>query len=415
MKKLGTRNPEVVCAICGKTTRSFRAHLKNHHPEITLQQYYDTYIKEDPNEGTCVICGKPTKFREHTQDENGKSSKFGSYNITCSTHCRSILNNQLAKENWERDHPNEERYCAFKDPKIKEQIKATLIEKYGVDNPAKSSVIKEKVKKTNEERYGGWYMQTKEWKERVEKTNLKKYGTTYYTKTEEWKERVEKTNLEKYGASSYFASEEGKEKCKQIFLEKFGVDNPIKSEKIQQKIYNTKKKNKTFNTSNLETQLYKSLCTIFGPEDIEREYKDTRYRNPENQRKYHCDFYIKSLDIFIELQGMLGHGTKPYNPNDEPCVELSEKMKILKNLYKHRAFTTYTYSDPNKRYQAKKNNLNYLEIFTRKDYELANVDLIKNFIENFLQNKKENILYEKGIFKEYEFDILTYFPFSEKK
>lgn len=60
--------------------------------------------------------------------------------------------------------------------KRNEKSKKTLIEKYGVDNPAKSNEIKEKIKKTN----------------------LEKYGETVAAKSEVVKQKMRKTLKEKY-------------------------------------------------------------------------------------------------------------------------------------------------------------------------------------------------------------------------
>ena len=66
------------------------------------------------------------------------------------------------------------------------------------------------------------------------------------------------------------------------------------SEEIKLKIYKTKKQNHSFNTSSYEDVFYSKLLLIFDSEDIIRQYYDDRY-------PFNCDFYIKSKDLFIEL------------------------------------------------------------------------------------------------------------------
>lgn len=52
------------CEICKNdrdfSVRSLAAHIRKAH-HITKKEYYDEYLKK-PNEGKCLICGKPTKF-----------------------------------------------------------------------------------------------------------------------------------------------------------------------------------------------------------------------------------------------------------------------------------------------------------------------------------------------------------------
>ena len=53
------------CEICGQLCKSYGSlgqHLKYTH-NIKTQDYYDTYLKQDNNEGICLTCGKPTTFR----------------------------------------------------------------------------------------------------------------------------------------------------------------------------------------------------------------------------------------------------------------------------------------------------------------------------------------------------------------
>ncbi len=48
--------------------------------KITPQEYYDKYLKKDPKEGTCPICGEPTNFITFVRG----------YEKTCSRKCATI-------------------------------------------------------------------------------------------------------------------------------------------------------------------------------------------------------------------------------------------------------------------------------------------------------------------------------------
>lgn len=124
----------------------------------------------------------------------------------------------------------------------------------------------------------------------------------------------------------------------------------------------TKKRNGTLNTSKPEEELYVFLCNIFGEFDIIRQYKDDRY-------PYFCDFYIKSKDLFIELNGNWTHGFHPFDENNTEDLALLETWKSKTNGkdYYANAIYTWTVLDKNKQQVARDNNLNYIMIYDYKD------------------------------------------------
>ena len=78
--------------------------------------------------------------------------------------------------------------------------KQTCIEKYGVDNPAKSQAAIEKAKQTNRERYGADYaQQTEEGKNKITKTMQERYGVDRPLQSSEFKQKAIQTNVERYG------------------------------------------------------------------------------------------------------------------------------------------------------------------------------------------------------------------------
>lgn len=149
-----------------------------------------------------------------------------------------------------------------------------------------------------------------EFKEKSKKTCLEKYGYEYSLQAPEIKEKSKDTLIDRYGVDNSFKSQEVREHYKQTLLDKYGVDNPFKSEDIKRKIdtyYKTKfkcshneyifkkmKENNSYGKSKPEELFYINLLDIFSEEDIDRQHKDTKY-------PFHCDFYIKSLDMYIEL------------------------------------------------------------------------------------------------------------------
>lgn len=241
--------------------------------------------------------------------------------------------------------------------KIREKQKNTCLKKYGTTNIAKTPYFKKKYKQVMQDKYGvDNYFQTQECKKKTQATFLKKYGTQYYCQTEECKQKSIRTSLLKYGETSYTKTKQYRD-----FLSK-------NSKIFQQKAYFTKKKNKSFTQSKTEQQAFNLLLEKFP--DVIQHYTSDAY-------PFICDFYIPSLDLYIEYQGMWTHGAKkcrePFDKNNKKhqqqlalwvkkATELNFKGKH-KNAYLD-AIETWTKRDPKKRTIAKKNKLNWIEFWS---------------------------------------------------
>ena len=142
--------------------------------------------------------------------------------------------------------------------------KKTSLNKYGTDNPSKSLEIKEKIKSTNLDRYGVEYTASSNsptrkkmidtWKEKygvdnpikcdeirqkIQKSISEKFGVEYIFQSEEIKNKIKITNLERYGVESPFSSDIIRGKITNTLLEKYGVDNPMKCKSILDKAIDT--------------------------------------------------------------------------------------------------------------------------------------------------------------------------------
>ena len=271
----------------------------------------------------------------------------------------------------------------LKSEKIRNKSKQTCLKKYGVDNPAKLEENKEKVKQTCLKKYGTISTtQCKEIRDKIKQSCLEKYGVDNPAKLEENKEKVKQTCLKKYGGLAPICDPNIKNQIKQTCLEKYGVDNYGKSlkhkinmsaimssDEMQEHRYNVMTKNHSFNTSKPEEELYLYIKEKFP--SVKRQYKD-KLRYP-----YNCDFYIPELDYFIELQGYYTHNTHPYNPNSISDQVLVERYKERYGP-KCQAITIWTSKDPEKRDCAKRNHLNFKEVW--------NLEEGKKFIDSLFEN-----------------------------
>ena len=147
-------------------------------------------------------------------------------------------------------------------------------------------------------------------------------------------------------------SDETREKIRNAHLD------PI----FQYNRYLKMKKNGTLSVhsdTSAELKVYNYLLSILDKEDIEKQFFDS------DRYPFKCDFYIKSLDLFIEVHGCWTHGDRPFNKTNEECVNQlnSWKIKAENSDYYRNAIYTWTVLDVRKRNIAKENQLNYIEIF----------------------------------------------------
>lgn len=279
----------------------------------------------------------------------------------------------------------------FQADSIKQQISETINEKYGKDHIFQTDHFKEKSAQTDLEKYGCDRRADLKVIQKGKDTNFKKYGVTHPLKLQEFLDKREQTCLKKYKVKNVNLVPEIREKIEQTCLEKYGFINAIQSEYVQNKVQETRRKNGTFNTSKPEIDIFQILKSVYP--DVKAQYKsDPRY-------PFHCDFYIPSADLFIELQAFWTHGKKIFDENDEECRQVLNKMEeksLTDKIYKN-AIYTWTGGDVKKRLIAKENKLNFLEIF---DYNYDNILIQINRVINglSLSFSQEELLREYQLF-----------------
>lgn len=340
----------------------------------------------------CVICGKPVKFL------NGKKNQL--FNKTCCKEHANMLDGITVKKvlkdiysdvDKKQEINNKIREtCLLKygDEHYSNRIKAkeTCLQRYGVTSPLKSEIFKQKSKETCLQKYGVEY--TGQIPEKIEKTHkacLEKYGVDSVFKVQKFRNQSLDTCIKKYasdeddinsivniGQLKYI-----KDKIKNTCLEKYGVENPMQtqyyknlissilsSNEIQEKIYNTKLLNNSFNISYQEDVCFDLLKEKYS--DCIRQYKSELY-------PFNCDFYIPSLDLYIEYNGSHYHHYHPFDINDDNDInELNRLKEKAENSNAHKngkksqydnIIYTWTILDLKKRNIAQQNNLNYIEFW----------------------------------------------------
>lgn len=177
----------------------------------------------------CPICGKIVHF------ECGKTY--------CSTQC--MTKSSIVKE--KRKQTNIERFgvpVPYKNEEIKQKGMQTCIERYGVDNVGKSKIIQEKMKNKVRERYGVDYpMQSEEVKEKSRQSNIERLGVPYPMQSAKVREKSKETMLRKYGCEYAMQSKIVQEKIRLTCLKHWGVSHPMKCREGQALLAKSMRKN----------------------------------------------------------------------------------------------------------------------------------------------------------------------------
>ena len=349
----------------------------------------------------CKWCGGHVSF-------NGYHKGSMHYSACCCSSCHA----KYTKD--KRFETNIKKY-GRKNFGSAEKVKEYWISHYGVDNPAKADFVKKKMRETNLRKYGfNCSSKSEIVKEKIKQTCLKRYGVEYAGQIEEAKEKSKKTCLEKYGSEYYIGSkdclektiefskqnynvdwftksEEIKNKAKKTMLRRYGVEYSMQipknkeymsylmsSYEMQERRYNTMKRNHTFNSSSTEEELFLYIKSRFPK--VVRQYKD------KNRYPYFCDFYIPELDYFIELQGYYTHGKHPFDPNSNEDLQLIEYYK-KKYGEDCQPITIWSIKDVEKRDCAKKHNLNFKEVWSLEDGKNFVNDLYDVYIN--IDNKQK--------------------------
>lgn len=212
------------------------------------------------------------------------------------------------------------------------------------------------------------------------RTKLAKYGDPTYNNTAKNKQ----TRLEKYGDENYNNSKKqvatsrakwgdnynNRTQMRESFKRHTDIQRKIienkrrktKLERYGSATYNNTKKNiqtRKICPSRPEEELYSELVKQYGEHNVKRQHYD-KERYP-----YHCDFYVPSEDLFIELNAHWTHGPAPFDSNNEKHLELKDfwTSKITESNYYKNAVYVWTELDVRKLNILRENKLNFKLIY----------------------------------------------------
>jgi len=343
-----------------KNFPEFYDYINTLFPGVSYNESLYRYIHNITDPPLCPVCGKKIPYR---------NSPAG-YGKFCCSKCmgESEERNELIVKT---------KLMKYGDPHYNNPDKATqtMNKKYGGRGTA-SPIIKQRIKNTCNEKFGiNNVFESQEWQEIARQKKYERYGDPYYSNSEKRKQ----TCIEKYGVSNPMQNEKIINKFNNTMQERYGVNwamnNPILARRLSVSLekshrlgkYNeTRKKNQSFNISKIEHDF--------------KEYLDSQKIRYEYQYKsdvypFDCDFYLIDYDLYIEIQGHWTHGKKPYIGSDED-MNIVNFWRSKNTKYYNHAIYIWTDRDVKKREIAEINKLNYLEIFS------INLDSCINALNN---------------------------------
>ena len=289
----------------------------------------------------CSMCGKQLSLINYSKG----------YRTYCSKKC--MMSDESIKEKIKQTHI--EKYGVEHPSKlneIKEKIKQTCLEKYGVDNPSKLNEIKEKRKQTCLEKYGVEYPQSlDDIKEKIKQTCLEKYGVEYASQTHDAKEKSKQTCLEKYGVEYVSQTKEFRESVKRTCLDKYGAECSLQSSKIKEKSKQT-------------------LINKYGVDNIAKLQETTKKKKQTCLDKYGAESYSQTHEFKEKYkQTMLkNYGVKSYFQSNEYKSKIEDIIsKIYQTKKLRKSFNSSKIEKEFKKW-LEDNHINYKYQYKSKDY-----------------------------------------------
>lgn len=207
-----------------------------------------------------------------------------------------------------------------------------------------------KLMETQDVLYGGTGLAGALTLAKAQATNQERYGGLNVMANSEVRARVAATNLERYGGITPFAD-------KTVRMKGYKIKDP----ELWEAIFRYKRTHQVPDLaldSKWEFQVFRLLASRFGTSDVFCQYgihpSDKRY--PHN-----CDFYIKSLDLFIELNLHFCHGGHWFDVSNPQDVERLEMLRTKGHPGHYKAMLTYwAGKDVVKRQKAAASGINFL-------------------------------------------------------
>lgn len=183
------------------------------------------------------------------------------------------------------------------------------------------------------------------------KHNMELYGVPYTVQRPDVQAKARQTCWDHWGAANWTSTPEGRAYSSRLH----------KSRDLQDRTTASKRRNHSFNSSQPEDIGLSLFQRVFGEENALHQYRqDPRY-------PFSCDFYIKSLDLFVEFNMHWTHGTVPYDEHNPEHTRLRDQWieQAQTSKFYRIAHRVWTQADVQKNKQAASAKINYLCIYPK--------------------------------------------------
>lgn len=335
------------------------ATVRKNHKELydaVINLPYDNFSKKlhafyHGAPAPCPICGKPTKY---------VNFRLG-YRKYCSNKCAMCADETTVA----RKLTNKTRYgveLPAQSEKIRQKMAATNLKRYGTKYAIQNKFIKERAKQTNLAKYGvEWTGGLKQRLEKAKQTNLAKYGVEWYLCTEEFAKRSNITKIAKYGSATYHNVEKAKQTRWNKTAQKYGalqydgykLTMPCgrsNCNKCQEKTYSISLNmymdrckygceccTKLFPPHSMDYGVSAASQMLFQTLDTTLfEGFDTFYHQKNKEYiidRYKLDYYVPEIGICVEFYGDYWHANPlKFAANDIPIPQFH---KTAQEIWEH--------------------------------------------------------------------------------
>lgn len=336
--------------LCSKYSLSKRGPKLSEIEEVLDMKEFENYYRSHNQRDTANFFGITVdrvlqlvkKYNLHKTAEEKRNVVIDTWNRNYGSIQDLVSQRQLKTIETLKSKYGEEVDTIWKVPGALEKREKTIVEKYG-SLEAYHKILGQKFVDYAIKTYGVEnVMEVEEIRQKIREVCIEKYGTEFPMTLKEIQQKAVHTNRVRYKHDYHMQTDEYKQ-----FLSDTSVDRV-------RKCIETMKRNGSYRTSKVEEKMYSSLCNKYGSEDVLRQYVEERY-------PWKCDFYISSIDLFIELNAHWTHNDHPFDNNSEDDRKILEKWicNSETSQYWETAVNVWSKYDFDKIARANQNKLNY--------------------------------------------------------
>ena len=319
------KNPKGFC-----TEKYIRLHFPQEYAQIMslkgdkfAEKLYRYWYPDGRD--TCIVCGKPTKFKSITTGFLGCCSQKCSYQSeqrlakAKATNLKkygteNVSQNATIKQKKLKTVTENYGGMGFGSKSISNKSYSTIQEKYGVQNASQSKEVKQKKLETSTRNYGGLGFDSKTLYKRAQQTTQNRYGSKYISQTSYYKDKVKDTKQQKMLANRDYLlgyEENGNWiikcphlECNKCSEKRFSCFQQTFHDRLRWNAEVCTKLNPVGSNGTQNTSIELFIQNLL------KEYGISYQCNTRDQVKKELDIYIPAKHIGIECNGIYWHSSR---------------------------------------------------------------------------------------------------------